>query len=115
VRLINMTAFPVVVRASDGTDTAYPPCGVAATVLYKTVQLLNFDGIPVPIAQCGKGEILYLFPSAPETLYIVSLPVALAAYPARKDLIYPGILAEDKPIRDAIGKVVAVTRFRAPC
>lgn len=113
MRLVNQTAFPVVFRTERG-DVVIPPCGSVATVTYQAKRTQNYPGVPVPIEIKGSPEVNFLFPASPETIIIVSHNVFLAAKD-RADLVYPGVLAEDKPIRDATGRVIAITCLRAGC
>lgn len=112
MRLVNLTPHPVIYK-TENTAIIFHPSGVVARVdtLPAPEWIVDVEGYKVvvsgpPVA----GTTINLPQPDPDTLYIVSL-VVRQAKPDRKDLISPGTGPNDGAIRDADGKIIAVTRF----
>ena len=99
MRLVNLTAQPMVVVASCGTVVEVPPSGTVASVEVALERVGEVDGpagMSVPILrQHIAGDPEGLPPPVPGTVYVAAEAVAKAALAAgRLDVFAPG------PVRD---------------
>lgn len=112
----NATPHAVVLRAADGVDLLILPCGQVARVEMK----LGTEETPsdFPCALFGADErvgIVDLVSPREGVFVIVSAMVADAIVTAgmnRPDVLVPGTGPKDGAIRDAEGRLVAVTRLK---
>ena len=109
MKLINLTPHDLTLRGPDGSDVIVPSSGVAR-VRTTPGELVEVPGIPVPIALPTLwGEIEGLPAPQADTIVVVSALVAERA--RRSDVVSPGTGPADGAIRDADGRIVAVTRL----
>lgn len=114
MKILNLTPHPIVLRTPEGEDITLPSAGVArVATLPGNVE--HVPGLPVPVASAPAfGAIEGLPDPEPGTVFIVSGMVASRAF-GRADVFSPGTGPADGAIRDAAGRIVAVTRLvRAP-
>lgn len=114
MELVNLTPHPVVFRTSQGVDVVLPPSGrVARVATSPTSPASAHEGIPVPVLPYPVyGAIDDLPRPRAGHRYIVSL-IVLAQCHGRGDVYAPGTGPQDGAIRDAEGRIVAVTRLVA--
>jgi len=107
MNIINLTPHPLVVIGGSATVTI-PPSGTVARVATHTepAGYVDVDGITVPVQKQVLGQIVNLPDPAPDTIYVVSLPVAAAAGRlGRTDVVSPRV------VRDEQGNVVGCDGF----
>lgn len=111
--LVNLTPHAIVLRDPTGTEHFISPSGEVARVTSTpgvcTDELIGYGCVPVYSAPAW-GEVEGLPDQKAGTIYIVSALVA-ARVPERMDVVCPGTGPNDGAIRDAAGRVVAVTRL----
>jgi hypothetical protein len=107
VRLVNLTAHPVVLLAEDGAELQLPPSGMVARRPVQRVPLTTivWAGHPVTISAVSLGEAVGLPAPARGVVFVVSRLVA-EAVPKREDLVIP-----DQVVRNAAGHAVACRGF----
>lgn len=106
MKYVNLTPHPVVVRDLDGNVVTFPPSGTVARLTMDEQALPSIDG--VQRIRREKQGIAGLPQSEDGTVYIVSSMV-LDAVRGRSDVIAPD--TGPTAIRDADGRIVAVTRW----
>lgn len=106
MNIINLTPHEITV-VRDGETLRIPPTAPAARVAVRHTEIARVDDIPVNLAEYGAIE--NLSPPQPDTVYIVSIVVALAA--RRPDVLSPD--TGPTAIRDEANRVVAVRGFVA--
>lgn len=112
VKLINLTPHTIVLRGADGVDHPIPPSGVVARVATTPGTLGAVDGVPVPVmGRTLFGDVEGLPASEEGTMFVVSALVGSALGGSRDDVLQPGTGPRDEAIRDADGRIVAVTRL----
>lgn len=137
--IINLTPHPIVLD-HDGTETIVPPSGTVARVTATPGSLSSVAGIPVPVAEpttYGAVEGLPRCDGCPRRLgghlrteedclgecgglsrWIVSAMVGAALRAAGDERVHrclcPGTGPQDGAVRDAQGRIVAVTRLVRP-
>ena len=110
MNIINLTPHAIVVRQSDGTDLTIPPSGTVARVSSAPGVVVGaLAGVPVMGARTW-GDVVGLPAPQPGTTFIVS-GIVLARCAGRADVIAPATGPADGAVRDADGRIVAVTRF----
>lgn len=116
MKLVNLTPHDVVLRLTNGTNGNGGPVDITikntglARVTTKSEEV-EYLGVPVPVIRNRMGEIEGLPPPEEGTVYIVSLIVL--AQTKRTDVLAPATGPKDGAIRDAEGKVLAVTKLVA--
>lgn len=120
--LINLTPHPIVLRSGEN-EIVVPPSGSVARVTSRPGALLDTVHAPgrvgdvrPPVPVYGPpawGDVEGLPPQGAEAaVYIVSALVA-ARCGDRADVVAPGTGPADEAVRDAKGRIVAVTRLIA--
>jgi hypothetical protein len=112
--IVNLCPHPITVHCSG---VSIPVSGLAR-VATSSSQTGTLRGPPdargyvdvLPVYEIAYGDVTGLPEPVEGTTYVVSL-VVLQACPERRDLVAPGTGPQDGAIRDADGKIVAVTRF----
>ena len=111
--IINLTPHPVTLRDPAGEDhviePSSPPARVSSEPGCMTDILAEAGGVPVYSAPQW-GEVVGLPPARDMVVYVVSALVA-SRVPDRRDVVYPGTGPADGCVRDAAGRVAAVTRL----
>lgn len=97
MNLINLTPHSITIEKANGQTVTIPPSGTVARCAETRVHVRDVDGIAV--SRAVYGDVTDLPDPQPDTIYIVSALVALAA--RRDDVLFPG-----PAIRDAEGKVI---------
>jgi len=107
MRLVNLTPHDINVLA-DGQVICIPPSGQVARVVERPhgTGQVPVDDVQVPLILAESGHVVGLPPQEPQTLYIVSRPVALALQGQRPDLLVP-----DQFERDDEGQTVGCRGF----
>jgi len=108
-KLVNLTPHPLILVGEGGERVSIRPSGRVARVetLTTLVEILEVEGVRVPLLETSYGEVEGLPNPAEDTLYVVS-SIVRAACPHRRDLVSPTRL-----VRDEAGRIVgarALTR-----
>jgi hypothetical protein len=112
--LVNLTPHAIVLRGPDG-DITVPPSGAVARVASTPGPARVQAGVPVPIADPPRwGAVEGLPEPSSGVLYVVGTMVAARAGD-RGDVVSPGTGPADGAVRDADGRIVAVTRLVRAC
>lgn len=106
--LVNLTPHAIVIQTQDGT-VVLEPSGEVARVRSTPGRLLTEDPVPIYSSPTW-GEVQGLPAPEPGVGYVVSAMVA-AQVPYRDDVLSPGTGPGDNAVRDAEGRIVAVTRL----
>lgn len=119
MNLVNLTPHAIVLKFQEGESVSIPPSGKVARVASTPGILDTVEGIPVPVASPATyGEIVGLPDPEPHTLYIVSALVGGAMRNSNHSwlplVLCPGTGPNEDPVRDAGGKILAVTRLVRP-
>lgn len=115
MELINLTPHAIVLDI-DGTlggRRVVRPSGVVARVMSTPGRRMDYidDAPVVPVYTAPIwGAVDHLPPPAPGKLFIVSALVA-ARCAGRRDVVSPGTGPHDNAVRDADGRLIAVTRL----
>lgn len=108
----NLTPHPLTLRTAAG-DAVIPPSGTVARCAPPAASEDVSTGLAVPVFRAGPlGDPVGLPDPQPGVFLIVSL--AVLTHPklaGRRDVLAPGTGPADGAIRDAEGRVVAVTRL----
>ena len=115
MEFVNLTPHPICIRTTaDGfaVDLTIAPSGQVARVAQHPSQTLHLAGFPVPVVSAPRFGAVEGLPE-PEggVAYIVS-GLVLAHVPSdRGDVFAPATGPKDGAVRDADGRIVAVTRL----
>ena len=107
VRFINLTPHPVVIF-TDNDRVKIPPSGVVIRLKEIKEKIGTVNGVPIFRKKMVAEEGAFLPPQEEGTLYIVSLPVALA-FRERQDFVIP-----DDLVRDNEGRVIGCRALARP-
>lgn len=114
MKLINLTPHAINIRTAEG-ELIVPPSGTVARVSTSpgSTELMNVEGHRVTIGlPTHYGPVEGLPPFEDWTRYIVSGVVgAHRDVVGRGDVLVPGTGPNDNPVRDAAGRIIAVTRL----
>lgn len=114
VKLVNLTPHPVTLKVGDQEIVIQPtkPSARVSTI-ENVVGTVNYENLDIPIVESGYGDVMDLPEPAEDTIYITSLIVAQRAVAAgRLDVVAPD--TGSTAVRDAQGKILAVTRLVRP-
>lgn len=111
MNIINLTGHPIkIIELGDkdhphfikGLITTIEPSEVVAKLgqFTKSLAPIEFNGIKIPVTQNYQGKVFFVPEPKPNTIYLVSKPVAMAL-PERDDLYVVNGL-----VRDRDGKVL---------
>lgn len=110
--LVNLTPHAIVLQTQDGERVTVPPSGTIARVATTPGELGTIPGVPVPVANPTTfGEVEGLPAPQDGVFFIVSGLVGAALRGSRPDVLCPGTGPRDGAIRDAQGRIEAVTRL----
>lgn len=98
VMYVNLTPHDVCVHTADGVVTM-PATGTVARIATRPIGTWRQDGIDTVLI--NTGEIVGLPDPKDDTIYIVSMPTALAVRGTRSDVVYP-----HDEVRDSAGRIV---------
>lgn len=103
-KIINLTPHTINFVGQDNTIVAsIPSSGVArAAQRRKIVDIIEIDGITLPIARCTYGDVQGLPDPMDDTIYIVSA-ITAQAVPTR-----PDVFIVDDSVRDESGRIIGV-------
>lgn len=103
-KIVNLTPHTINFVGQDNTIIAsIPSSGVArAAQRRKIVDIIEIDGISLPIARCTYGDVQGLPDPMADTIYIVSA-ITAQAVPERQD-----VFIVDDSVRDESGRIIGV-------
>lgn len=103
-KIVNLTPHTINFVGQDNTIIAsIPSSGVArAAQRRKIVDIIEIDGISLPIARCTYGDVQGLPEPMDDTIYIVSA-ITAQAVPERQD-----VFIVDDSVRDESGRIIGV-------
>lgn len=103
-KIINLTPHTINFVGQDNAIVAsIPSSGVArAAQRRKIVDIIEIDGISLPIARCTYGDVQGLPDPMADTIYIVSA-ITAQAVPERQD-----VFIVDDSVRDESGRIIGV-------
>ncbi len=112
VEFLNLTPHPICLRTADGGDLTIPPSGQIARVAQHPSETLYLAGFPVPVVTPPRFGAVEGLPE-PEggVAYLVSGLVLSHTPSDRGDVFAPATGPKDGAIRDADGRIIAVTRL----
>lgn len=108
MKIINLTPHEIIIITKEGVEMHIPPSGIIArcTTTREVEEIINVDGVEIPINRTVFGTVENLPDPQPDTLYIVSTIVANAVKGKRNDIIIP-----DDTIRDEQGRIIGARAF----
>lgn len=114
MEFVNLTPHPITLRTFEGdliVDLTVAPSGQVARVAQFPSEVIVLAGFPVPVVTAPRFGAVEGLPE-PEggVAYIVS-GLVLAHTSDRGDVFAPATGPGDNPVRDADGRIVAVTRL----
>jgi len=114
--LVNLTPHDIDIYDAAGATLlrTFKASGVVARLRQMARVLKRHADVEIGMTQLDANEAVDLPPACIGTMYIVSMPVAVALYDERSDLVAPDMSA-GQAVRDAHGAIVGtrrLTRYR---
>ena len=112
-KILNLTPHEIVLRTPEGVDIRIPPEPEPARVMQLEFEPHPILGVPVPAVPSPVfGEVVGL-PAYREDTFLIVSGLVLAQCPRRFDVFAPATGPNDGAVRDAAGRIIAVTRLVA--
>ena len=108
----NLTPHTIVVRAADGSDISFAPDPDGPARVGSTPgEDVTPAGAPCPVYSAHRWGVVEGLPAPEEGVLLVVSALVAARVPTRDDVVSPGTGPSDGAVRDAGGRIVAVTRL----